>query len=68
VQVPIDHIICSDMALSTTATKFHKILGVLGIARIAALFGVAGRTVRSPPPARARPERLPLAIQQPSAP
>ena len=44
--VPIDHIICSDMALSAAATEFHKILGVLGIARIAALFGVAGRTVR----------------------
>ena len=34
------------MALSAAATEFHKILGVLGIARIAALFGVAGRTVR----------------------
>jgi hypothetical protein len=48
VQVPIDHIICSDTALSAAATEFRAALGALNITqrRLAQLFTVNPRTVR----------------------
>jgi hypothetical protein len=48
VQVPIDHIICSDTALAAAAAEFRTTLGAIGLTqgRAARLFNVTPRHIR----------------------